>query len=1217
MALRRIRSASLQFMKRLTAVQLTRSLVIAIGLALAASVWACETAEPTPDAPTPVPSPTAAPAVRVEPTVTPTPVPTSAPQPTQTSTATSTPTQTPEPTPTSTPTPTHIPEPTPTPTRMPTSTPEPTSTRVPTHTPTPTIVAATSTPTSTPTNTPEPTETPSPTATSEPEPTPTSEPTPTPTAEPTATSTPTATVSAEYEELTVDDETLWNEYFETLDEGEVSCIRSVLDEDDYDEMLERKVVSGQRVTDRHELEIWSCLSQENSVDLYLSAFYTFEPDGDRTVDDLAEIDACHRSLLQYVDFARYLESSVTDVHVTYGWFVPRELTLTSNSMKGCWFNDQSGSIPYRAFPVYEARPINFLPSTRWIYTPENVTVWGDAVDGLSEEERDCIRNEIGSDGYESLLAESVFDGTTEIADVAIWECLNRETAVRLLKLTAPFTSLLRLEHQDRSREEFDKRRVRRAKPCADRLMERMDIPRLIKAGLPEVDLEDYRHGLAALIGYGLCTSLPEVVEIDDHSDEADSATEIAVGSLVKGNLDVKFRTEPDEEQDVFQFIAEPGLVYELDLNYGNWYPDDSSVDAQRYFVIEVFKPGEFGFSTSRPVLWESSTGGVHYLYVKGAAPLRYEFEISISDYLDDFASDFEGATEIPIGGTVQGTIRQVDELDYFKFVAEKGTSYQFDAELSDDFWIADYGSDDLKVTLIDTDRNPIGDITDRRNWQAPSSGEFFLQVSGRTSRIHQGSYSISVSESSYSDDHGDDPGSATEISLGGNVPGSLGEDLDEDYFFFDAVGGLAYDMSIETDVEGDIYFDLVDAEGTSNSREQSSLIWQASDDGRYFIRVWSEEIGDYTLSLKASDYADDHRKNEPTAVFIGQPTEGYILNAYDRDAFTFAGVAGEAYDIAVELGTLNEVNLSVYDPQGKWLGPDEERSAWQVWVSGNHLVYLYSPDEGTYTFTVSRSGYRDDHGDDEENATPLEFGETVSGVIGFDAGYNWEYVTNAGDPDTFSFVLERGELYQINIEPGSLLRSRFKLFDPAYDVLEFADTHLLWQAKSSGKHYVMVSGLGVGDYELTVDHIEYSNDHGNDFAGATQIEVDEDLSGIIGLATERDFFRFTASEGEAYEIHLIAAPYEIHRIAEGLRKPQVTLFDGDGTELAGEPDFTKAVTQYLILNVENLASKEYYIVVSSRKYSWDRRSLDDDWSPTSLDDSEYVGDYRLFVKVLE
>ena len=666
----------------------------------------------------------------------------------------------------------------------------------------------------------------------------------------------------------------------------------------------------------------------------------------------------------------------------------------------------------------------------------------------------------------------------------------------------------------------------------------------------------------------------------------------------------------------------PGLVYELELDYGNWGPTDFTSDELPYFSISVIKPdGWAEFSTSRPVLWEPSSSGVHHLFVKGAGSFPYEFEISISDYVDDFGSDFDAATEIPIGGMVEGTIRQVNEHDYFRFVAEGGVSYQLDVELSDDYWRPDHGRDDLTVTFIDTDRNPIGEISDRRIWQAPSSGEFFLQVSGR-SRSHQGSYSITVSASSYRDDHGDEPGSATEISLGGNVAGSLGTDLDDDYFYFDAVDGQTYEMSIEPNVDGAIHFDLVDAEGDSISQEQSTLIWQAIDEGRYFIRVWSDEIGDYMVSLNTSDYVDVHRKNEPTAVLIGQPTEGYIFNSSDVDVFSFVGVAGEAYDIEVEFGTLNQVNMSLRDSQGRWLDwTDEERFTWQAWESGDYSVYLYSPDEGSYTFTVSNSDYRDDHGDDEENATVLEIGETVSGVIGFDAGYHWfDVVPGQGDPDMFSFVAERGQLYQIDVEPGSLLRSRFKLFDPAGEILEFADTRLLKEAESTGKHHVMVSGLGVGDYELTVDHFEYSNDYGSDFASATPIEIGEDLPGTIGVATERDFFRFTSTEGEAYEVHLIAAPYEVHRIAEGLRKPQVSLFDANGAELAGEPDFTEKplmLRQYLILNVEDLASKEYYIVVSSREHSWGRRSLDDDWSPMSLDDPEYVGDYRLFITKLE
>ena len=1157
-------------MKRPSVAQLMRLTVIAVAFALAVSVWACETAEPTPIEPTPQPSPTVAPIVQVEPTVKPTPESTATPTPTPSSTPTPTQIQTFEPSPTSTRVPTNALDPTATTTATP----------VPTQTPTPTIVAPTPMPTNTPTNTPEPTETPAPKVASEPEPTPTLEPTPTPTTEPTVASTPIAEILIEDEEPTVGDETLWSGYFETLDEAEVSCIRSALDMDDYDAMLERKVVSGQRVTDRYELEIWGCLSQENAVDLYLSAFHEFTPEGDRTEEALAEIDDCHRSLLQYVDFARYFESSVTDID-TYHWTVPRNLTLLWNSMVRCSLHEQPDLTAYSTFPVYEARPINFEPDDR--------SVWRDAVDGILVEERDCIQSELGSEGYESLLGEPIFDGKTETSDVAIWRCLWQESAVSVLDRTAAFDFVIQFEHYHRTDDRFGRYSVRDEVVCMDRVLERIDIPRLIAAGLPGVGLDDYRHGIAAVIGFGMCYgALPSVVEWDDHDDSLRRdplrrATEIAIGNFVEGNIDVKFAGGYD--QDVFQFIAAPGLVYELDFNWGSI---DVPVDQRPYFSIQVFNTsGRGGFSTRRPILWETPSSGVHYLIAEGAGQMPYQFEISISDYVDDFGSDFETATEIPISGMVEGTIRQVNELDYFSFLAEAGMSYQLDVT-SSDYFDPDQRSDALTVTLIDTDRNPIGEISNRRVWQAPSSGEFFLQVSGS----QQSAYSISVSESSYRDDYGNDLRTATEITLGGNAPGSLGTDIDEDYFYFDAVSGQAFEMSVETEVERAIYFDLIDAEGGSISREQSKLIWQATDEGRYFIRIWGEEIGDYTLLLNGSDYADDHRNNEATVVLIDQPVEGYILNSSDLDAFSFVGVAGKAYDIGVEFGTLDDVVMQLYDSQGTWLGRfDERKFTWHVWESGNYFVYLWSSDEGTYTFKVSSSDYRDDHGDDEEHATALMFGETVSGVIGFDAGYLW-YVagTDEGDHDMFSFVAERGQPYQIDIELGSLLRSRIKVFDTSGDFVGDADTQLVWRAARSGKHYVRISGLGIGDYELTVNRSGYSNDHGDDLSSATSIEVGETLSGDIRFEDERDFFRFTSTEGEAYQIDLVP---------KGLPFAKMSLLDADGTELGSDPSqlFARAV-----------ASKDFYIVVSPQISTAEN---------PGLSSSLATGEYTLSIELLE
>ena len=526
-------------MKLLSVAQLTRLIVIAVGFVVAVSVWACETVEPTPVEPSPVASPTSAPVVRVEPTVEPIPQPTEIPPPTATST----------------PTPTQTPEPTSTSTRVPTNTPEPTATvtPAPTRTPTPTVVV----PTSTPTNTPEPTETPSPTATSEPE--------PTPTPQPTATSTPVAEVVIEDEELVVGDKTLWGEYFGILSEGEVSCIQTSLGEEDFAAMAVRHVESGERVADRHELAIWSCLSQENAVDLYLSAFLTLQPDNDPTGEELAAIDACYRSLLQYADLATYIESTV--VGEPNGG-----QSLMSTSLRECSRLGDTGHIPLGAVPVYEARPINFAPNLE--------VVWRDAIDAVSTEERDCIQSELGTDRYETVLAEAVLDGTRNLGKLQCGDVWIEETAADLFKDVAPF-GFLRQSFGD-----FGGRLERDNEVCLDRVWNRIDIPRLIEAGLPNVDLDDYQHGVAALIGIGLCIgSLPSIVEVDDHSDGIEGATEIAVGSFVEANLDAKFNAIFD--QDVFQFIAVSGLVYELDLNYGLWGPIDFTGDEQAFFSIQV------------------------------------------------------------------------------------------------------------------------------------------------------------------------------------------------------------------------------------------------------------------------------------------------------------------------------------------------------------------------------------------------------------------------------------------------------------------------------------------------------------------------------------------------------------------------------------------------------------------------------------------------------
>ena len=237
-------------------------------------------------------------------------------------------------------------------------------------------------------------------------------------------------------------------------------------------------------------------------------------------------------------------------------------------------------------------------------------------------------------------------------------------------------------------------------------------------------------------------------------------------------------------------------------------------------------------------------------------------------------------------------------------------------------------------------------------------------------------------------------------------------------------------------------------------------------------------IGDYSITVRPSDYVDDHPDHAATIIDFGVPIEVHAFNQYDRDIFTFAAAAGQSYEINVEPGTIGGFRILIEDAEGNELERTPGFRAvptmtWQAWEDGDYFVDLRHPWPGTYMFSVSRSDYRDDHAADERFATPLTLSEPVDGVIGLDAGSFWNFRNRTnGDQDLFSFEAEAGKRYSIDVELGSLLRSDIQLYDAAGDFLDSADTQLIWEAERSGTYYVRISGFVVGDYTITVMPIE-------------------------------------------------------------------------------------------------------------------------------------------------
>ena len=114
---------------------------------------------------------------------------------------------------------------------------------------------------------------------------------------------------------------------------------------------------------------------------------------------------------------------------------------------------------------------------------------------------------------------------------------------------------------------------------------------------------------------------------------------------------------------------------------------------------------------------------------------------------DDHGNDIDDATAIRVGADVRGALDYDGDIDFFRFQAEQGQSYQIDVALGtlDDSIVELYDGDG---SFLDTNDDYGDTLASRLYWNAPSSGERYVFVGG----YGVGTYTLTVS---IVDDHGD------------------------------------------------------------------------------------------------------------------------------------------------------------------------------------------------------------------------------------------------------------------------------------------------------------------------------------------------------------------------------------------------------------------------------------------------------------------------------
>ncbi len=496
--------------------------------------------------------------------------------------------------------------------------------------------------------------------------------------------------------------------------------------------------------------------------------------------------------------------------------------------------------------------------------------------------------------------------------------------------------------------------------------------------------------------------------------------------------------------------------------------------------------------------------------------------------------------EIFVGDSVAGEFESVGDAQHFMLCADANRSYEVSVEARSipnvRLTVFDARGDEWSSVRTDYLRRETSTIL--HSWYP---GPFLIAVEGQG----RGDYKLSVADSDYHDDHGSRAELATEITLGGTVEGTIGVDRDIDFFKFRVVRGLFYTMNLTVaqNVHEPLTLRLQTADGTElcGHRALRTIRWAATETGYAYISVFElrEEFDwTYTLTLEQSGPYDGHGDCASNATIISaDKTVRVSYRTRGTDFFKFRADAGQAYQIDLSMDCCSSIKIrnDRFDVIAYLRGLDSATTLWQAWHSGDYFIEVDKNRVSGYELTLSRSNYKDDHGDDVASATGLKLGQSIDGDVG-----------TGSDRDFFGFQAQAGQTYKLNLDLETGTEISVAIWDPneARVVFVFRESGhkpIVFEAATTGISHVSLSEdyyLLAGAYNLTLEAYNFQDDYGDSVETASWIEPGSTIEGVLETGSDVDYFKFRANRGQSFSFG--SAEYGL-----------VTLRDADETWLAG------------------------------------------------------------------
>lgn len=498
------------------------------------------------------------------------------------------------------------------------------------------------------------------------------------------------------------------------------------------------------------------------------------------------------------------------------------------------------------------------------------------------------------------------------------------------------------------------------------------------------------------------------------------------------------------------------------------------------------------------------------------------------------------ATAVLVSSITRGLLVPED-VDYFRIdVPRTGT-----------LRIETTGATDTRGELTSADGN--GDFRTARDDNGGDDDNFLIEtpvkagayfVAVRGTAGAEGPYQLRVSldwlRHDY-DDHGDSAQQATPVAVPSSTDGILGRD-DVDYFRIDLAEAatLRVESSGNVDTHGTLAWPdgRMMLEDDDGGRQQNFRIETALPAGAYVVAVrgFSQRpattgysnpaTGFYTLNiwLGPDGQDDDHGDAWATATMLPVPssTAGALETAMDADIFRV--------ELPV-LGVLQVQTTGNTDTRGRLfresdsdydelLGNDDGGEGGNFLIeetlgSGTYWLEVrgfHGAITGSYALEADFTPGADDHGDSEEDATPIALPSFTKGRV--DAPF---------DQDYFRVTLPEAGTLVVNIS-GSGAAYATLVHDHRAIVELWDDEPIEAKKLPAGDYFVAVRNdslalarLFASDpmYTLAVRFTPSSppDDHGDTAATATAVLAPSSTAGELEEPEDADFFRFDVPLG--------------------------------------------------------------------------------------------------------